>query len=46
MDGIIFGGQLEDFAGSIHKEDSKNINKKKFRRSQDCYFFEAEWLQC
>ena len=26
MDGIIFGGQLEDFAGSIHKEDSKNIS--------------------
>jgi len=29
MDGIIFGGQLEDFAGSIHKEESKNISMRR-----------------
>ena len=26
MDGIIFGGQLEDLGGSINKEDSRNIS--------------------
>ena len=29
MDGIIFGGQLEDFAGSIHKEESNNISMRR-----------------